>query len=105
MATPLDPEPQLQVTWEDAAGIRTVRIAGEIDLACVEELAAALGAEYPRLVVDLTEVSFLDLTGLRCLTDAASRSEVKLLPSSPVRRLLEITDTTGYFVPSGFEKA
>lgn len=104
MEAPLDPEPQLEVTWEDASGARTVKIAGEIDLACVEEVAAALAADVPRLVVDLTEVSFLDLTGLRCLTDAASHCEVTLIPSSPVRRLLEITDTTGYFVLSGFEK-
>ncbi|HSJ33901.1 MAG TPA: STAS domain-containing protein [Acidimicrobiia bacterium] len=104
MEAPLDPEPQLEVSWEDAPGIRRVKIAGEIDLVCVEELAAALEADRSRLVVDLTEVSFLDLTGLRCLTDAAADCEVTLIPSSTVRRLLEITDTTGYFVLSGFEK-
>jgi anti-sigma B factor antagonist len=59
-------------------------------------LAAAIEAG-PTLGVDMTEVSFLDVSGLRVLLDAARRNRAVgrrfavVRPSPMVKRLLELT--------------
>jgi len=55
------------------------------------------------IVIDLTDVTFIDSSGLRSLLSASRRAGERdggvLLrsPSAAVRRLLEITGTTGQF--------
>jgi anti-anti-sigma factor len=78
-------------------------LAGDIDLAAVEALEAAIGAvegaseEDGDVVLDMSEVTFLDSSGLRVLVtaherynEAGARFVIKD-PSAPVVRILEIT--------------
>jgi anti-anti-sigma factor len=75
-----------------------LRLAGELDLAGAPRLTEALldfASSEGELHLDLTEVSFLDSSGLRViLALARSRvdngSVVVLDPSAAVRRILEI---------------
>jgi anti-sigma B factor antagonist len=69
---------------------------GEIDMVTAPQLAAAIDAG-PCLGVDMSEVSFLDVSGLRVLLDAARRNRAAgkrfsvVRPSPMIRRLLELT--------------
>ena len=68
----------LWVGTRRTAGTVTVEPHGEIDLATVGDLDDALRAAEARgpasIVVDLSAVSMLDSTGLRCLVSAHERS-------------------------------
>lgn len=85
------------MSWDDSASERRVRARGEIDIASVDRLQAALDSTHLRIHLDLGEVEFMDLTGLRCLIDAAARAEVSIVASSPVWRVLEVTGTGDHF--------
>src|SRR5690349_18912924 len=69
---------------------------GEVDMVTAPRLAAAIDAA-PCLGVDMAEVSFLDVSGLRVLLDAARRNRAAGLrfavvrPSPMIKRLLELT--------------
>lgn len=90
--------PELRVEWRDENNSRFVWVFGEVDLASAGDLRAALDCEQPLLVVDLTNVTFMDLAGLKCLVDAAEKHEVVALITSPrVDRLLELTATRHLF--------
>ena len=79
-----------------------VRVRGEIDMASAPELAAfiaAVSAERPvRLAVDLTDVAFMDSSGVRMLVHAAQRAAaagtrmylVCPLSNTSVRRVMDI---------------
>src|SRR5215813_4881830 len=82
-------------------GLRVViAVSGEIDLASVDELKAALARAAdgkPRDVwIDLTRVGFMDSTGLTTLViahrefDEPTRRVAVICPEGPVRRLLEL---------------
>jgi anti-sigma B factor antagonist len=77
-----------------------------LDLAGVPDLRsqlAALVAEGGRVTIDLSELSFIDSTGLGLMlgtqrTAAETGCEVVFRrPQPAVRRLLEITGTDGFF--------
>jgi anti-sigma B factor antagonist len=78
-----------------------VAVAGEVDLASIDEFRTALArAEQsrPRAIwIDLTEVEFMDSTGLTALVlahrllDAPVRRLALICPDGPVRRILEIS--------------
>jgi stage II sporulation protein AA (anti-sigma F factor antagonist) len=76
-----------------------VAVAGEVDPATAPRLEAALDAAVAtgrQVVVDLSEVSFMDSSGLRVLLAACQpaddpRDIVLANPSPTVKRLLEIT--------------
>jgi anti-sigma B factor antagonist len=78
-----------------------VRLVGELDLASVGSLTHALAAlreERPKLVViDLSELRFVDARGLRALVDAnrdlraGGGSLVLARPGPHVRRVLTLT--------------
>jgi anti-sigma B factor antagonist len=79
---------------------RLLVVRGELDMATVPHLGAALDAESERdapIVVDLASLDFIDMTGLRALLDAAAQAATKaqafeiLNPSPAVERLLELT--------------
>ncbi len=83
-----------------------VRLAGELDLYNVAEVSTALAgiASDPpeRVVVDLTEVSFVDSTALGALVEAQRelRGGSRLLlaaPGSDVRRALEVSGLARHF--------
>jgi anti-sigma B factor antagonist len=80
---------------------RCVRVAGELDLATTEELAAHLRGLLDRredIVLDLSGVTFMDSTGLAAIVSAINQADAagaKLsiassLPAQP-QRLLELT--------------
>jgi anti-anti-sigma factor len=95
-----DPPPLEVVTLRDD-GALVVRARGDVDMSSVPLLADALEAAPAglRLVLDLSEVGYLDSSGLRCLVAArAVHDELTLLaPSQPVRRVLEVTGLLGEF--------
>ena len=91
--------PRFEVTTsEDPGGGGTLlRVAGELDLVSEPELESALleAAAQP-IRIDLSELAFMDSTGLRALLGAARtypglKLHGPLQP--PVQRLLELTQT------------
>ncbi|MGK2878934.1 MAG: STAS domain-containing protein [Solirubrobacterales bacterium] len=101
MNAPAEREGQFSVEVSSADGARRVALSGELDIATVDQLSAALerlsiaGAE--RLIIDLSAVTFMDSSGLRVLIlanrDAASGGYefVVVTGDSPAKRVLELT--------------
>ena len=89
------------VVWEGKAA--RIHAVGELDMAAVPTLAAEIAevraAGCPHVIIDLSEVSFLDSSGLRLLLDcyAESRQDshtIALIPGPPVvQRVFELTRT------------
>ena len=81
---------------------RLVRIRGELDLATAPELERALepnGDGDGRIVVDLSECTFIDSTGLKILVDADRRCGHALLivaNGMAVRRTFELSGLDGH---------
>jgi anti-anti-sigma factor len=86
----------------------TVAVAGEIDLATADNLDAAIRdaekTEIGRIVVDLSDLSFLDSTGLEVLLQASVRhrqdgNRLIFVPSKhdSVTRLIALTHTSEMF--------
>jgi anti-sigma B factor antagonist len=84
--------------------VSVVRARGELELAtaarlcAVTDMAAVRARGVPRVVIDLTGVSFCDSTGLRALLGAVREVEVlggavmvALVPDSAPARLLELS--------------
>jgi anti-sigma B factor antagonist len=68
----------LDVRTEDRNGLVHVALVGELDLSTVakvqEELRKVEAAAPPTMVVDLSKLTFLDSTGLRCIITADERA-------------------------------
>jgi anti-anti-sigma factor len=68
----------LEVTTQDSGGHVTVSLKGELDLSSVgkveEELERVEADEPSLLVLDLSQLSFLDSTGLRAVVTADERA-------------------------------
>ncbi|HEU5023547.1 MAG TPA: STAS domain-containing protein [Spirillospora sp.] len=84
------------------AGWTVVTVAGELDLATAgtldEYLSKAIGAEgRPRIVVDVTRMTFCDSSGLNVLIRASKRIAamrgrfVLVRPTERVRNVLRVT--------------
>jgi len=92
----------LRITVEAVEEARLVRLAGELDASTARELRAHVRAardERAPLLLDLADVTFIDLSGLRVLLDA-SRAAAEtgwpffiVRPSSMVERLIGLTGT------------
>jgi anti-anti-sigma factor len=74
-----------------------LQIGGEIDIATAEQLRFALKralADDPTVVVDMSEVEFIDLTGLRVFLEAAETRNgdgpLQLINAARVEWLLEV---------------
>jgi anti-sigma B factor antagonist len=88
---------------EDAPGRGVVVLAihGETDLYVVNELrshlSAALGQGVPALVVDLSDVGFIDSIGLGALVGGMKRAQARggdfrlVVPEGNLRRIFEMT--------------
>ena len=84
-----------------------VRVAGELDMAAAPSVAAAvdalLGAGFARVVIDLSDLSFLDSAGVHMLVAAhhaaAQRTSEMSLVRGPrnVQRVLELTAADSLF--------
>jgi len=92
-------EPTLKIERDDDR--TTVHVAGEIDLASAPALERrvleAIAGGARAVTLDMSEVSFMDSTGLRSVLTireaalAAGGSLVLSRPSEPVRRLLDVS--------------
>jgi stage II sporulation protein AA (anti-sigma F factor antagonist) len=101
VARPVPPRELAHVTLHDRAGVTVAMISGEIDMASVDHVAAALtdlSNLAMGLVVDLRSVGYLDSSGISLLHDLAVRlrqgSQMLIIvcpPGSPPRRVLELT--------------
>lgn len=84
-----------------AAGWSVASVAGELDVATApklrEQLLAGIAEHGPRLVLDLSDVGFLDSTGLGVIVGVLKRvrslgGDLRLVcPGENVRRVFEIT--------------
>jgi anti-anti-sigma factor len=92
----------LRVTVEPLQDARLIRAAGEVDVSTVARLRRELDAardEAATAVLDLSEVTFMDSTGLHLLLEASQNSVDTewgffiLRPSDPVQRLIEVSGT------------
>jgi anti-sigma B factor antagonist len=91
----------LQVQSEDRDGLVHVALQGELDLSTVgkvqDELRRVEAASPPVVVLDLSKLTFLDSTGLRCLVTAderardAGRRVVIVRGPDAVQRVFSIT--------------
>ena len=91
----------LELETEDRDGLVHVALRGELDLSTVakvqDELRRVEQSEPPIVVLDLSRLSFLDSTGLRCLVTAderareAGRRLVIVRGPEPVQRVFAIT--------------
>lgn len=81
-----------------------ITLAGELDLAVSETLRAALrqAMGYPRLIVDLSAVTFIDSSGLHTILDAYKHCRdggptLIIRPGPPnVQRVFELTNTLDF---------
>ena len=91
----------LDVETEDRNGLVHVALKGELDLSTVakvqDELRRVEQSEPPIVVLDLSRLTFLDSTGLRCLITADERAResgrrvVIVRGPEPVQRVFAIT--------------
>ena len=95
--------PPLEVTVQRDDELATILVSGELDLATVPLLSAAV-AEHDDaglLVLDLTAVTFIDSTGVRVLIEAdracagSGSRLVVLAVDGPVRRVLDLCELDG----------
>ncbi|MFJ7243028.1 STAS domain-containing protein [Kitasatospora sp. NPDC098652] len=87
----------------------TVRVSGEIDLDSAPDLRRELSralADHRQVVLDLSQVTFMDCSGLNVLMEArnqADRNGARLALrgiTRPVARLLELTGLTAWPAPA-----
>lgn len=91
--------PQLTLERFARDGLHVIALRGELDLRAAGELEAALVplGDAARVCLDLTELEFIDSTGLEVILRAARRAHdsgrrlVVQRPSRYVRKLLEVT--------------
>jgi anti-sigma B factor antagonist len=92
----------LRVTVQPLEDARLIRAAGELDMSTAPTLKHELEAardEAVTAVLDLSDVTFIDSTGLHLLLNAsrsAGRTDWSLFivrPSTVVQRLIEISRT------------
>ena len=71
----------VEVMSEDRDGLVHVALVGELDLSTVakvqEELRRVEASSPATLVVDLSKLTFLDSTGLRCIVTADERARAE----------------------------
>lgn len=83
-----------------------LRLAGEIDISSVDilsqQLEAAAAAGCSKLVIDATDVTFMDSSGIQVLVEGKrlihqNGSGIAMVPSPQVRRLLELVSPEPFF--------
>jgi len=98
----------LEVSREDHDGVPVVRPVGELDVATTPALRAELTAipeDTAKVIVDLTDVTFLDSTGLGVLIaamkrfrDSSAAGRLDLVVTRPhIHKVLEVTGLTTVF--------
>lgn len=102
-----DAQTTLELSVFEEGGETVVRAAGELDVNTApelrEQLARLVNEGSRKIVVDLTDVSFVDSTALSVLVSALKRlrqadGDLELASPNPsVRRVFEITGLTRLF--------
>jgi anti-anti-sigma factor len=93
---------ELVVSPDTSGPVPVARISGEIDLANAsrmrDEVLALVVGQVAQLIVDVTDVSYLDSSGVKALfqlaRDLRQRDQTLLVTvpvGSPIRRVLKIT--------------
>ena len=89
--------PRFDITVEDGPDGALLRVSGELDLVSEPQLTQALDdLEGRAATLDLSELAFMDSTGLRALLSAARELpdlQLRGPLQAPVQRLLELTQT------------
>ena len=86
------PAAQLDIETRTEEGHWLVEVRGDIDLSNVDALEAELGRLSDNaIVLDLSQVEFIDLTGVALLLRTAGRLTVRAV-SSTVERALRLCD-------------
>jgi anti-anti-sigma factor len=92
------------VSLDDHGSVMVVRVQGEVDAATAPRMGQAIDAQLARrrpIVLDLSEVEFMDLHGLAVLMRASRRTRVEggsfvlERPAPCVLRLLELVRVDG----------
>ena len=103
MAACRETYPPFEVTVQRDDGVATIVVSGEMDLATVPRLSAAVAehGDARLLVLDLNAVTFIDSTGVRVLIEAdracagSGSRLVVLAGDGPVRRVLGLCELNG----------
>lgn len=92
---------ELQLATRHEGAVAVVSVMGEVDVFSApgldSELDALIAAGSPRLVVDLSEVAFLDSTGLGVLVKALKHAREAdgwlhlVVTSDRIRKIFDIT--------------
>ena len=93
----------LDITTTAADGKVLVSVAGEVDVSCADELRDALDAQFAQgldgeLVVDLSQVPYIDSTGIGVLVGAAHRAQEAggtLVVARPQRNVARVLGLLG----------
>jgi len=103
--------PDLVLATERADHIAVLTVRGELDAYSApgleDQVARLIALDVDEVVLDLSETSFLDSSGLRAILTAQRRmvesggTMLLRTPSEPVTRLLEITGLTDHFTVGG----
>jgi stage II sporulation protein AA (anti-sigma F factor antagonist) len=110
--SPDDPTHDLSVEVTEEAGATVAHIRGEVDIVTCERLRDSIEpylGPRQRVILDLSEVAFMDSSMLHLLVQARGRltedggSLVLRNPSDMARRLLEISEMTGLLEAAGQE--
>lgn len=96
----------VEIEVEKGTTYTLVRVSGELELATspqLQEALASLDAEDWPIVLDLSEVTFLDSSALRVLVQTRlrldNREELRLVvPRPPLRRIFEISGLADDFL-------
>jgi anti-sigma B factor antagonist len=93
---------EIRLARHERDGCVVVRVHGELDITAAslvrDALLDALAWRSPRLVVDLSEVDFLDCAGARALLAASRRArlhEGRMVVAAPSRRVARLLQLTG----------
>lgn len=99
--------PLLKIEWRPIGGAPCLALAGELDIAEVQPLEQALDAAIAETAgaffVDLSELEFLDSSGIRVLLRARAllgredRTLALVCPHGPIRRAIELTGVSELF--------
>jgi anti-anti-sigma factor len=103
-------EMQLNIETEIDDDTLNVRLAGDFDMGSVATFRSTVEGEqapWRRVVVEMSDVGFMDSSGLQELVRLNNRARelglemVLAQPSQPVRRLLELTGLDAQFIVRG----
>lgn len=92
-----------QIRLQDTdEGVRVMKLVGELDLAASDQVRREIigSDDVARLVVDTTELTFIDSSGLAALMAGINElgsARFELIPGRATERLLRITDTKEMF--------